>query len=73
MIKWMKKRSERRNREIAQAVYKEISASRGWEKFLPPVAVRDTIYMVTESGSVYAMRCNCGDGMERIIQIRRHH
>ena len=69
MLKWLKKRRERRNREIAQAVYKELSASRGWKKFLPPVALRDTLYMVTEDGAIFAMRQD-ESGLERITTIR---
>ena len=70
MRKWLQKRRERRNREIARAVYAEISASQGWEKFLPPVVLRDRVYMVTENGSIYAMQYNELDGFEQIIQIQ---
>lgn len=55
MIKWLKKRREKRNKEVAKAVYEELSASRGWEKFLNPAVLEGTIYMVTENGSIYRM------------------
>ena len=67
---WWKQRKLKERREIAKAVYDELSASRGWEKFLPPVVLRDTVYLVTESGSVYAMRQD-SSGMELIMEIRR--
>ena len=68
--KWWKQRKLRERQEIARAVHDELSASRGWEKFLPPVVLRDTVYLVTESGSVYAMRQD-SSGMELIMEIRR--
>lgn len=66
---WLKRRKNRRLREIAQAVRNELSPD-GWEKFLPPVVLRDTVYMLTESGAVYAMRYDDRDNMEQIIKIR---
>lgn len=68
--KWLEKRRADRAREIAKAVRAELGNG-GWEKFLPPVAVRDTVYMVTENGSIYAMREDSQSGMEMIVQIRR--
>ena len=61
---------QKRTREIAKAVHAELSASNGWEKFLPPVVLRDTLYMVTENGSIYAMKEDFVTGMNQIIQIR---
>lgn len=69
MIKWLKKRRQQRNREIAEAVYKELTTSQSWEKFLPPVVIRDRMYMVTESGSIYAMQWDELNDMEQIIKI----
>lgn len=47
-----------------------LSADRSWEKFLPPVAVRDNLYMVTENGSIYRMSFDAG-GYELISEIKR--
>ena len=71
MFKYFKKKREIRNREIAKAVYAELSASKGWEKFLPPVVLRDKVYMVTENGSIYAMKADTFDGYEQIITIQK--
>jgi hypothetical protein len=71
MFKWLKRRRERRLKEIAEAVHKELTGAQGWETFLPPVAIRDTLYMVTQNGSIYAMQLDHTSGMEQIIQIRR--
>jgi len=71
MFTWLKKRRERQNREIAKAVYNELTAGQGWERFLPPVAVPDTVYMVTENGSIYALRQDAINGFEQVVQIRK--
>jgi hypothetical protein len=55
---------------IAERVFQKLSGQQGWERFLPPVVLRDTIYMVTENGSIYAMRYNELDHMEQIITVR---
>ena len=70
MLKWLKARRIRRDREIARAVRQELEAQQGWEKFLPPVVLRDKVYMVTESGSIYAMHYSDINDMELITQIR---
>lgn len=69
MRKWLQRRREKRNREIARAVYAELSASQGWERFLPPVVLRDRLYLVTESGTIYALQYDDLSGMEQIIKI----
>jgi len=63
------RRRQKRNREIAEAVLEKLQERQGWKKFLPPVAVRDVVYMVTEDGSVYALKQD-HSGMEVIMQIR---
>lgn len=68
-MKWIKKMKAKLLREIAQAVRQEMSPS-GWEKFLPPVALRDQVILVTETGTIYVMRlddtlCACD-----IIKVR---
>lgn len=68
--KWLRDRRARRAREIAKAVRMELGNS-GWEKFLPPVALRDSIYLVTENGSIYVVREDINAGMETFVQIRR--
>lgn len=57
-------------RDIASEVISQLEGRRGWQKFLPPVALQDTVYMTTEDGAVYAMRRD-NTGMEMIIQIKR--
>ena len=69
IIKFFEKRRKKINREIANEVYELLSSGNGWEKFLPPVVVRDVVYMVTENGSIYAMKND--NGFEQIIQIIR--
>ena len=73
-MKWIKNwRSKRRieqNKEIANEVIRQLDNKRGWEKFLPPVVVRDTVYLVTEDGSIYAMKYDDYSNMEMIVQIR---
>jgi len=71
MFKWIKKRRDRKNKAIAMAVRNELSAG-GWEKFLPPVTIRDKMYMVTENGNIYRMDIDDLADMERIIQIRHN-
>ena len=70
MKNYFRRKREQRNREIAKAVYDKLSASHSWEKFLPPVVMNGTVYMVTENGSIYAMREDTGSGFEQIIRIR---
>ena len=69
-MKWFKKRRQKLISDIANEVVKTLENSRGWEKFLPPVVVRDTMYMVTEDGKIYAMRYDMTSEMEMIIKIR---
>ncbi len=40
------------------------------QEFLPPVVLRDTVYMVTKGGAIYAMRYDQTTEMEKIMQIR---
>lgn len=70
MLKWLQKRRDRRNREIAKAVHAELAGRQGWERFLPPVVLRDRLYLVTESGTIYALQHDDLSGMEQIITIR---
>ena len=67
-----KRRRKALIREIAVEVVSQLSNSRGWEKFLPPVVCRDKVYMVTEDGKIYGMREDTLSGMEIITQIRNH-
>ena len=67
--RWKQRKANER-KEIAKAVYAELTADRSWQKFLPPVVVRDTVYLVTEDGAIYAMRQD-SSGMEMIIQIKQ--
>ncbi len=68
-MKWFKNRRKALIRDIANEVISQLENQRGWKKFLPPVALRDTIYMVTEDGSIYAMREDM-TGMATIMQIK---
>lgn len=68
-MKWFKNRRKALIRDMAAEVISQLENRRGWKKFLPPVALRDTIYMVTEDGSIYAMREDM-TGMATIIQIK---
>jgi len=56
--------------EIANAVVNKLESQKGWQKFLPPVAIRDCLYMVTEDGAIYRMDCGGMDGMERLMKIQ---
>lgn len=72
-MSWFKRRQLNKRQqlvnEIANATYNLLSASNGWEKFLPPVVLERSIYMLTESGSIYRMNLDY-TGMEMITQIR---
>lgn len=70
-MKWIKNRRKKLVQEIALEVVNQLDNKRGWEKFLPPVQLRDAIYMVTENGSIYRMNYNLADEFEIITQIRR--
>lgn len=74
MFNWLKKRKNDKRRalvnEIASATYNALSGGRGWEKFLPPVVLRDSIYMVTENGSIYRLKYDPVTEMEMVMQIR---
>ena len=67
IFKWLKKRRQQRDREIANAVYDRLSPG-GWKKFLPPVVLRDKIYLVTEDGTVYSLHEN-HDGRAEVCRI----
>lgn len=75
MIKCFKQRKLNARRalvnEIANRTYDLLSASNGWEKFLPPVSLDGVIYMVTENGSIYRLTRDHAAQMEQITQIRR--
>ena len=67
--KWLEKKRLKRNREIAFEVVQQISnMGSGWEKFLPPVVVRDRVYMLTENGTIYRMNVD-GDSFETITKV----
>lgn len=68
-MKYFKNRRKALIRDIANEVISQLESQRGWQKFLPPVALRDTIYMVTEDGTIYAMREDV-TGMATIMKIR---
>lgn len=68
-MNWFKRRRERLAKEIAAEVSKKLEAQ-GWNEFLPPVAFRDCVYLVTKNGSIYRMTQDMGAGMEQICQIR---
>lgn len=72
MIEYFRKRREQRNKEIAREVINQLG-SYGWKKFLPPVAMRDKLYFLTEDGTLYALRYSSVDDMEvlsKIMEIR---
>lgn len=70
-MKFFKNRRKALIQDIANEVVSNLESKRGWKKFLPPVAVRDTLYMVTEDGSIYAMRFDTEMCMEIITTIKR--
>jgi hypothetical protein len=69
MIKWFRRKRIERNKEIAKAVAAEIGECGSRYKFLPPVTLRDAIYLVTEGGTVFKL-CQDFSGQEMIIKIR---
>lgn len=69
-MKYFANRRKALIRDIANEVISQLENQRGWKKFLPPVAMRDTVYMMTEDGSVYAMRYDSTTQMEIIMQIK---
>lgn len=73
LIKWLERRRKKRNREIAIAVGEHLQGmGHSWEQFLPPVAVRDCLYMTTKSGKIYRLNCFEGTGLELITEIPTH-
>lgn len=75
MFGFKKRRKEKRAafiREIASQVVSTLDSSRGWQKFLPPVAFRDAMYLVTEDGTIYRMQHDGLSGMETICKIHTH-
>lgn len=68
-MNWFKKRRQALIRDIAAEVIGQLEARKGWKKFLPPVALRDSLYMVTEDGAIYVMKQDHA-GMEVVMQIR---
>lgn len=69
-MRWLKRRRKALVHDIAVEVIRQLESQRGWKKFLPPVAMRDTVYMVTEDGEVWAMKWNDLTNMECIMRIR---
>ena len=59
-------------RDIAAETVRQLESGHGWQEFLPPVALRDCIYMVTKDGAIYRMHQDQVAGMEIVTQIRRH-
>jgi len=71
LMKQRKLQAERN--AIAEAVIDKLymSGRSGWEEFLPPVMLRDSIYMVTKNGSIYRLAKDSASEMEFITQIKR--
>jgi len=69
-MKWFKNRRKALIRDIASEVISQLENQRRWKKFLPPVAMRDTVYMMTEDGEVWAMKYDLTSNMEVIMKIR---
>lgn len=55
IFKWLKKRREKKNREIVQAVYNMIKADQNSEHFLSPVVLNGKIFITTKQGRVYSV------------------
>ena len=72
LINHFKEKRIREYNRLARDIASEVGSNLrgGYDKFLPPVTLRDKIYMVTESGSIYRMDCN-ELGMESIVEIIR--
>jgi len=69
MFKWYKKRQKKKINDIANAVVQKLHDQQGWHKFLPPVAMRDKIYMVTENGSIYCLYYDEVQRTEMVMKI----
>ena len=70
-FKWLKDREERKAERIAASVARKVSYLPHPDRFLPPVVLRDKMYLVTEGGSIYAMQLDHMSEMEIIVQIQR--
>jgi hypothetical protein len=68
-MKWFKKRRQALIRDIAKEVIDQLGNSRGWRKFLPPVALRDCVYFVTEDGMIYKMKYDGATEMEVFMKV----
>lgn len=68
-MKWLKNRRKALIGDIAKEVIDQLGSSRGWRKFLPPVALRDCVYFVTEDGAIYKMKYDSTNEMEVFMKI----
>lgn len=67
-MKWFAKLRANLIRDIATETERRMTST-GWGKFLPPVALRDCIYLVREDGAIYRMHQDPAMGMEIIAKI----
>lgn len=68
------KRKQRRDKllkDIAEQVVLALQSSRGWKKFLPPVTLHDSVYMVTEGGTIYELKKNHLTESHDYVEIAR--
>lgn len=75
MFGFKRRRQERRRafvREIASEVVSTLENTHRWKEFLPPVAFRDYVYLVTKDGTIYRMGIDQSSGMETICKIHQH-
>ena len=70
-MKWLNKIRATLIRDIAIATETRMTTA-GWGKFLPPVVLRDCIYLVREDGAIYRLHQDAMQGMELITQIKAH-
>lgn len=69
-MKWLRRVRDNIVRDVARETVRQMAAGGGWREFLPPVVLRDCVYMVTKDGCVYRMHWDSGSQMEQITQIR---
>lgn len=70
-MKWLDKIRAALVRDIAAETERRMTSS-GWGKFLPPVVLHDSIYLVREDGAIYRLQQDGMQGMEIVVKIREH-
>ena len=67
-MKWLQKMRAALIRDVAAETVRQLHSNHYWQEFLPPVVVREDVYLVTKNGTIYKMRQDHG-GYEMIMKV----